>query len=466
MTGADDLTALAARIAAGKIGAAEVVCELRDRAERFQPQINCFIATDFEPALREARAADAAAARCALRGPLHGVPVAHKDMFYRAGRISTAGSKIRAGYRPRETATVLERLDRAGALEIGRLNLAEFALYPTGRNEHYGDCRNPWATERTTGGSSSGSAAAVAAGLCYGSLGSDSGGSIRVPASLCGVTGLKPTTTRVSRHGIVALSFTLDHVGPIARSVRDVARLLGVIAGADGRDETAAALPVPDYEAGLEKGLKGLKIGVPSRFFFETLAEDVAKAVEDGIDTMRRLGAEIAEVDFPDIDLCAAYSYFVLFGERAAAHGKWLRTRLAEYGALARIRLLPGLAVPMTRYYEALARRGPLLRRVLDTAFAEADLLYMPTVPITAPLAAAVHESDSGHPAVLGKLTRNARIFNYLGLPALTLPCGSDRDGLPIGAQMVGKPFAEARLLRAGHAYQRETDWHRRMPRL
>jgi aspartyl-tRNA(Asn)/glutamyl-tRNA(Gln) amidotransferase subunit A len=461
-----DLTGLADAIAGGAVSAAEVMHFAVERAERLQPRLTCFISTDFDRALDAAKRADAARAGGEILGRLHGVPLAHKDMYYRAGHVSTGGSKIRASFRPDHTATVLERLDRAGAIEFATLNMAEFATYPTGHNTHYGDCRNPWDTDRTTGGSSSGSGAAVAARLCWGSLGSDTGGSVRIPASFCGVSGLKPTNGRVSRHGMLPLSHSLDHVGPLAPSVRDLARILTVIAGADANDPTTSELPVPDYEAGLAKGVKGLRIGVLRRYFFDGATAEITGKLDASAETLKALGAEVIEVDMAEAELCATYAYFAMFTEWSGVHLPWLRTRVDEYGPPARNRLLRGLAIPATRYHEALSRRGALLNKVLDTSFAKADLLLAPTTVVLPPTLEESDETCTDCGALLGRIARNTRIFNYLGLPALSIPCGFSDNGLPIGAQLVGKPFGEARLLRAGHAYQQATDWHRRLPAL
>jgi aspartyl-tRNA(Asn)/glutamyl-tRNA(Gln) amidotransferase subunit A len=459
-----DLVGLADAIASRRISAVETMQSLQDRIERLQPVLNCFIQVDFDAALRQAREADADLARGRRRGPLHGVPVAHKDMYYRAGRVSTCGSKIRADFRPDHTATVLERLDAAGAIEIGTLNMAEFALYPTGHNVHYGACRNPWDTNRVPGGSSSGSGAGVAARLCYGSLGSDSGGSTRIPAAFCGVSGLKPTAGRVSRYGVMPVSHSLDHVGPLAPSVRDLARILTVIAGSDPHDPVTSALPASDYEIGLERGIEGLRIGVPRNYFFDDVPDDIAAALEDGLAAMRDLGAEIVPLEFPEADLCATYAYFTLFTEWSGVHAPWLRTRPDDYGAPARNRLLRGLAIPATRYHEALTQRGPLLQRILESVFGKADLLWTPTTIVVPPTLDESDEGTSDCGPLLSRIARNTRIFNYLGLPALSIPCGFGRAGMPVGAQLIGKPFGEARLLSAGHAFQQATDWHRRRP--
>jgi aspartyl-tRNA(Asn)/glutamyl-tRNA(Gln) amidotransferase subunit A len=459
-----DLTALAGAIADGEVSSVEVVRYAADRAARLQPKLNCFIAPDFDRALDAAKEADARRARKLPLGPLHGVPLAHKDMYARAGRISTGGSRIRASYEPDHTATVLGRLDAAGAIDLGTLNMAEFAVYPTGQNNHYGDCRNPWDTGRIPGGSSSGSGAAVSARLCWGSLGSDSGGSTRIPASFCGVSGLKPTFGRISRHGMLPVSHSLDHVGPLASSVRDLARLLRVTAGSDPLDRAASTMRVADYSGGLEMGVKGLRVGVLRNYFFDGILDDSARALDDALDLFRGMGATIVDAEIAEPELCATYAYLVLFAEWAGVHLPWLQTRAAEYGPSARMRLLRGLAIPAPLYHEALAQRGRLLRQVLAGAFADADVLFLPTTVVVPPTREEADETDTGSETLLGAIARNTRPFNYLGLPALSVPCGFDRLGLPVGMQLVGKPFGEARLLRVGHAFQEATDWHRRIP--
>jgi len=466
LTGDLDLVGLAEAIAAGQVSSLAAVQSVIDRAERLQPKLNCFIATQFDRAVAAARVLDAERAAGRLRGPLHGVPLAHKDMYARAGDVSTGGARIRAAFRPDHTATVLDRLDRAGAIDLGTLNMAEFAVYPTGQNVHFGDCRNPWDRDRTPGGSSSGSGAAVAARLCWASLGSDSGGSTRIPASLCGVSGIKPTVGRISRYGLMPVSHSLDHVGPLARSVRDLARLMNVIAGPDDKDPETSPEPVPDYESGLEGGIDGLRIGVPRRYFFDGIHADTEQAVEAALSQFRTLGASIVEVDITEAELCATYAYLVLFAEWSTVHASWLRTRLAEYGPSARTRLLRGLPIPASLYHTALAHRGRLLKAVLTGCFAGVDLLCMPTTVVRAPTLADSLETDEASSAAIGSLARNTRPFNYLGLPALSVPCGLDAQGLPIGLQFVGRPFGEGRLFRVGHAFQKATDWHRLRPPL
>ena len=290
------LTAVADAIRRRKVSSLEVTQSLLARIDRLQPQLNCFISIERDDVLKAARSADRRLARRGKIGPLHGVPLAHKDMFYRAGRIATCGSRILREHRQQVTATVIERLAAAGALWLGGLNMGEFASDPTGGNEHFGRCRNPWNPEYVTGGSSSGSAAAVAARLSYASLGSDTGGSIRTPAALCGVVGFKPTNGRVSVYGAMPRAWSHDCVGPLARTVRDCALIARVIAGADPRDPTASGEPVPDYARKLRSGIKGVRIGVPANYFYDGVTADVQACMDASLAVLKSLGARIVKV--------------------------------------------------------------------------------------------------------------------------------------------------------------------------
>jgi aspartyl-tRNA(Asn)/glutamyl-tRNA(Gln) amidotransferase subunit A len=265
---------------------------------------------------------------------------------------------------------------------------------------------------------------------------------------------------------MLPVSHSLDHVGPLAPSVRDLARLLGAIAGQDSNDRAASTMRVGDYRAGLGKLVKGLRIGVVQKYFFDGIPEDSAHALEETLDVFRDLGATIVDADVAEAELCAAYAYLVLFTEWAGVHLPWLQTRADEYGPSARMRLLRGLAIPAPLYHEALARRGRLLQQVLAGAFADADVLFLPTTVVVPPTIEEADETEGGGKTLLGAIARNTRPFNYLGLPALSVPCGFGRHGMPVGMQLVGKPFGEARLLRVGHAFQEATDWHRRLPPL
>lgn len=462
------LSAAAAAIADKSVSSRELTEACLARFESYGLALNCVAGLDPQAALAAADAADAERAAGRRRGPLHGVPLAHKDMFYRAGRESACGSRIRAGYLPDETATVLRRLDAAGALDIARLNMVEFALGTTGHSEITGAVRNPWKAAHITGGSSSGSAAAVAARLVYGALGSDTGGSIRLPASCCGLVGLKPTYGRVSRHACMPLSFTLDHVGPLTRSVADAALLLQVIAGADPQDPTSSSRPVPDYSAGLDKGVRGLRIAVPENFFYDPVAAPVAHRVRASLEVFTALGAEVVPLAMPrEITDANALNMLITAVEGASFHANWLRTRRAEYGQQTLGRLLPGLLHPAQQYLEAMKLRAVVLARLQETVFARADLLHTPVFPYEVPeIEASDVATNPGFLEFLAGTGHCVRPFNYTGLPAISVPAGVTANGLPTGFQLVGRPFDEPTLLRAAAAYERETRFSTQAPPL
>ena len=387
-------------------------------------------------------------------GPLAGKSLAHKDMFYRAGKVSNCGSKIRKGWVASETAAVLERLDAAGAADIGTLNMSEFAYGPTGHNDHWGDCRNPWNPDCITGGSSSGSGAAVAAGLVFAALGSDTGGSIRLPASACGVTGLKTTWGRVSRHGAMPLSHSLDTIGPLAKSAEDCALVYGVIAGRDARDPVTMHAPDKVEVDGAVK-----TVAISTRWIRENAHPEVAQAVLAAAKHF-----DLVEVEPPPFDLLSAHCLTVMQAEASAQHAQWMRERPQDYSSAVRARLEAGFAIPATQYLEVLRLRGAWLQEFIKT-LGKADAYLVPTIAV--PLPTREQTGPRGGPdmpRLLAEVTRLTRWVNYLGVPALSVPCGFDSKGLPIGMQLVGRPFAEGTLLAAGRAYQRDTDWHRRMP--
>ena len=460
-----DLVGLAAAIRARKISAREATKACLAALEAAQPRLNTVIRFDAEDALAAADAADRALARGEASGPLHGVPLAHKDMFYRKGKVATCGSKIRRDFVADNTATVLHRLDAAGALQLAALNMAEFAYGPSGHNAHFGHCRNPWAPDHITGGSSSGSGAAVAARLVFGALGSDTGGSIRLPASICGVTGLKTTYGRVSRAGAMPLSFSLDTVGPLAQSVRDCAAIYEAIAGPDPEDPTALDLPVAAAAEAIEAGVKGLRVAVPTRYFLDGMSEETSRLFAAAADVFRRIGAEIVEVAPPGCEEMSALATIVLAVEASTIHGKWYRERKEDYSGQVRARIELGFHHPATRYLEALMLRARHLDGFGAAVFAHADAMLAPVLPFAVPTIA---ETDVGGGPQMGRtmslLTRCSRPLNYLGLPSLTVPAGFTANGLPFGVQIVGRPFAEETILRVGRAYERETDWHKRRP--
>ncbi|WP_092518037.1 amidase [Afipia sp. GAS231] len=460
------LVAVAKAIAEKKFSSREVTQSCLNRIAEWQPRLNAFMAIEAESALAAADVADAALANGKSRGPLHGVPLAHKDMYYDAGKVVTCGSKIRRDFVATTTSTALQRLKDAGTVRSGSLQMVEFAYGPTGHNPHYGAVHNPWNVDHITGGSSSGSGSAVAARLTFAALGSDTGGSIRMPAHFCGVTGLKTTVGRVSRAGAMPLSQSLDTVGPLAQTVEDCALLTGLMAGADPEDLTASTRPVPDYMAATKGSLKGLRIGVPTAFYVDDLDAEVADVLDETIATLQKEGAEIVKVELPDQRQLTAACQIVLATEAAAFHKRWLIERPQDYGAQVLMRLQNGLAIPAVSYLEAMRWRGPALAAYL-TAVTGTDAVLAPVAPMPAPTIA---ESDVGNSinaeAVIQRITKFTRPINYLGLPSLSIPTGFTKTGLPVGMQLVGRAFDEAMLIRIGAAFQRATDFHARVPKL
>jgi aspartyl-tRNA(Asn)/glutamyl-tRNA(Gln) amidotransferase subunit A len=401
-------------------------------------------------------------------GPLHGVPFALKDLYCTKGIATTGGSRILRDWIPDEDSTAMARLTAAGGILLGKLNMHEFAYGPEGINPHYGTTWNPWdaRAHRVSGGSSSGSGGAVAAGLCPGALGSDTGGSIRIPASLCGITGLRPTYGRVSRAGVLPLAWSLDHVGPMCRTAADCALMLGAMAGYDPRDPTTSVLPVPDYGAALTGVVTGLRIGVLRGSFLDSTGAGQRRAVEQAIETLEGLGASARDVNLDTVKHSAAASYAVISAESYAYHEPWIRTRAREYGADVLERLRVGAFVSGADYLKG-QRVRTLIRNEIDAALADLDVLVAATTPICATQVgqSAVDINGERQP-VRPSLIRYTRPFNASGHPAASVPCGLSPEGLPIGLQIVGRPFDEATVLRVADAYQRVTDWHTRRPPL
>src|SRR3954464_14633224 len=459
------LVAVAKAIAGKKFSSREVTQSCLDRIAQWQPRVNAFMAIEAEAVLKAADEADAAFGKGKLRSVLHGVPLAHKDMYYDAGKVVTCGSKIRKDFVATTTSTALQRLKDAGTIRLGSLQMVEFAFGPTGHNPHYGAVRNPWNVDHITGGSSSGSGSAVAARLTFAALGSDTGGSIRMPAHFCGVTGLKTTVGRISRAGAMPLSQSLDTVGPLARSAEDCALLLGLMAGADPADPTAVAGDLPDYRAATQATVKGLTIGVPTAFYVDDLDAEVARVLDETIATLRREGAEIVKVELPDQRQLTAACQIVLATEAAAFHKRWMIERAQDYGAQVLMRLQNGLAIPGVTYLEAMRWRGPALAAYL-AAVTGTDAVIAPVAPMPA---VTIAESDVGNSpdaeAVIQRITRFTRPVNYLGLPSLSIPTGFTGKGLPVGMQLIGRPFDEAGLSRIGAAFQCATDYHLKVPK-
>ena len=458
------LTELARAIREKQLSSVEVTTACLDRIEQFQPLWNAFIHVEPEAALAAARKADAALARGEILGPLHGVPMAHKDTCFRRGRLATCGSRLRARFIPDSTATVLCRLDGAGAVDLGGVNTSDSGCNPFGYNMLVGRARNPWDPERITGGSSSGSGAAVAGRLVFASLGGDAGGSVRLPASMCGVVGLKPTEGLISRHGILPLSDTLDTCGPITRTVADCAAVTRIVAGHDAADGTTIDRNVPDYGAGLERPLAGRRIGIASNYFQENLDEDVERALADSLEVFRDEGAEIVELEVPDPAPMDVMGNVIIFAEGARVHRQWLRDRADDYTPITRRVLETGLFCPATRYIEALSCRAPALAAYKDAVFSRVDALFTPVLPGPVPTVTQVEAylQDPGRMPL--ELARNTKPANFLGVPALSVPCGTTDDGMPVSFQLMGRPFGEPLLFNIGHVFQRATAHHERRP--
>ncbi len=450
---------LGPRLARRELSPVELCRALLARCERLEPRLNAFVTLSPERILAEAAAAEAELRAGRRRGPLHGVPIAVKDLCWTRGERTTAGSKVLAGFVPGADAVVVARLRAAGAIVFGKTNTPEFAYGPLDAY-HYGPSRNPWDPERFTGGSSMGAAAALAAGLAPGALGSDTGGSIRGPAHWSGVTGLKPTYGRVPLRGVVALATSLDHVGPMARSALDCALLLGVIAGADAADPTTVARPVPDYAAALAAPLPRLRVGVPRGYFWDALPAPIAGAVAAALDALRGLGLETEDVELPEWVPAVEASRILIRCEAAAEYRAILAERAADLIPQVRERLEAGAATPAPEYVDALRAAGRL-RAALDRLWRRVDLMALPGRDQTAP------RMDAS-----GRLLEPLSARNYMsplnlaGVPALTCPCGADPAGLPIGLQLAGRPWDEATLLHVAHAFQQATRWHARRPPL
>ncbi|MEQ8967567.1 MAG: amidase [Azospirillaceae bacterium] len=430
-------------------------------------ELGAIVALEAGPARARARELDRR--RAADRGAMAGAPYARKDLFYRAGRPAECGAAMRAGHVPEVTASVLGRLDGANGIDIGRLAMAEFAMSPTGLNAHTAHPRNPWSADHVPGGSSSGSAIAVAAGYVPLALGTDTGGSVRHPAAMCGLTGLKPTAGRIGRGGVWPLSSTLDCVGPIARSARDCALALQILAGADPADPTAA--PVGFAAPDLTGDLSGVTVAVPGGYYAEQVSPSVAAALDRVKDHLAEAGARLVATAPPDMALVNALAHLVLSVEASSRLGPEFAARGPAIGRQVRDRLEPGLAYPATLYANALRLRRPVREAWLAACIGEADLALIPAIPREVPTIA---ETTAPHPAddpeavaaVIGHVTRATRGINYLGLPALVAPCGRDDAGLPIAFQLVGRPFDEARLISVADAFQRHDDSHTRRPPL
>lgn len=433
------------------------------RIEALNPTINAYITVTAERARDDARRATEELAVGEVRGPLHGIPIAHKDLYETAGIRTTGGSKIHAGHVPAVDCTVVRKLREAGTILLGKLNTHEYAYGVTTNNPHYGATRNPWDLERIPAGSSGGSGAAVAAGLASAATGSDTGGSIRMPASLCGVVGLKPTFGRVSKAGVMPLSFRFDHAGPLTRTVEDAALMLNAMAGYDPLDATTVRTPMTDATADLGLGVQGLRIGVPRAYFFDQLEDDIAEAIEAAIGQLQQLGAQVRDVEIPGIAEGLGGTFTCVLAEAQEIHAQSLRHRPQDFGADV-LEILSSYTPGVGELLAGLRACDALeasMRATLETI----DVLLTPTTPITAArIGQELVRYGAVEESVLGAMIRCTAPFNTTHLPALSLPCGFNRSGMPIGLQLAGRPFDEATVLRVGHAYEQTTDWHLRIP--
>jgi aspartyl-tRNA(Asn)/glutamyl-tRNA(Gln) amidotransferase subunit A len=454
------LTEVAQAIASRQVSAVEVTQACVQRAGLWQASRKAFIRLDAEPALAAAKRADAQLAQRSFKpGPLHGVPLAHKDLFYRAGQVSTCGSLIRRDWRADTTSTCLSQLDEAGAMDLGTLNMSEFAGGPTGHNIHHGHCASAYHPDHIAGGSSSGSGTAVGAGLVFGSLGTDTGGSTRLPASANGVLGLKPTYGRISRHAVMARAWSLDHVGVLARQAADAARLLRVIAGHDRLDATSSDQAVPDYEAQLHQSVRGVRLGVPDAGVMNELEPGVQAMLDFSLRVLSDCGTQAKSVQIGDMTPYFRCAETIIKSEAASIHGPWLRQRPQDYTPLFRSRTEAGLLIPATQYIDALRWRTQLSRQFMDTSMAHVDVLLMPCMPYALPTIAASDVDSSGEAvhALIGRITMFTRPFNLMGLPVVHIPSGFCPAGLPWGFQLVGRPFQEGLLLRLAHHFMAQT---------
>ena len=454
---------LAARIRSRDLSPVAVVDALLARIERCGV-LNAFITVTADAARAQAASAEREIAAGRYRGPLHGIPVSLKDIIGTKGIRTTRGSRIFADHIPTEDATVTARLYHAGAVLLGKNALHEFAFGVTTNNPHYGPTRNPWRLDRIPGGSSGGSGAAVAAGLGPVSIGTDTGGSIRIPAALCGIVGLKPTYGRVSRHGVFPLSWSLDHVGPLTRTVEDAALVLQAIAGPDPRDPSTLGQTVPEFTSRLATPITGLRVGVLTDEYHREVADDVRAPFRAALDVLAERGLDLEDVAFPRANEARTAAATVLFAEAASVHERWLRDRAADYGVDTLALLQQGQFITATQYLRAQRVRTLIVNEV-GTLLRRYAALVLPAIPVVAPAIGQPTVTLGGRSGeTRGAVTRLVRLINLVGLPAITVPCGFGADELPVGLQVVGRAMDEPTVLAIAHAYERATPWHTRRP--
>jgi aspartyl-tRNA(Asn)/glutamyl-tRNA(Gln) amidotransferase subunit A len=448
------LAGLARAFREGRLSPVEVVGALLARIESVDKALNAFITVTEERALEAASRAQEEIMAGHYRGPLHGVPLGLKDLIYTAGVRTTMGSAFFKDYVPDYSATVALQLQEAGAVLVGKTNTHEFAYGPTGDRSCFGPTRNPHDPSRISGGSSGGSGAAVAANLLYGSVGSDTAGSIRIPSALCGVVGMKPTFGRVSKHGVFPLSWTLDHVGPLTRTVEDNAIFLSVLAGYDPKDPYSAKEPAEDFARDLGRGVEEAIIGIPKGFYFEHVEDEVGERVREAIEVFRSLGAEVREVGIPHLQETLRAQRYVLAADAYAIHEERLKSAPENFDEEVRDRLLEGERLKAHRYASAQQRKLGA-KDEFEEALGEVDVILAPTLPIAATLIDQREVNIGGYEEpVRSAVTRLTGPANLTGFPSLSVPCGSTTSGLPVGMQLIGRPFDEATLYRFGHAYE------------
>jgi aspartyl-tRNA(Asn)/glutamyl-tRNA(Gln) amidotransferase subunit A len=454
---------LAPRIRSGDLSPVDLVHASLDRITQLNPKLNAFLKVWGESALRDARNAEKAIASGGYLGPLHGIPIGIKDLIDVAGEETTGGSAVLAGNIADSDATIIANLKAAGAILIGKLNLNEFAFGVTGTNSHTGDVKNPWDTTRVTGGSSSGSGAAVASGMVPLALGTDTGGSVRLPASLCGIAGLKPTYGRVSRAGVLDLSWSMDHVGPMTRSSEDCALLLNVLAGHDPRDPASSEKSVPDFTSIINKGVNGLKIGVPSDYFFDDAVDnEIVASVVAAIELMAQNGAEIIDIPMPWTGLGRTINLGVIKPEVVAVHEQMLAEHADLYTPATRSRIQSGYNISAVDYLRAQGARQWFSHQMAES-MKSIDVLITPSSPIQTPTIADCMPTP-GKQIVGGELAMFTGVFDTTGQPSHSIPCGFTENGMPIGMMITGHPFDEATVLRVGNSYENLTNWHQRPP--
>ena len=459
----ETVTALAPRLESRELSPVELVDTLLARIERWRP-LNAFITVTADAARAQADQAAREIAAGRYRGPLHGVPISLKDLIDTRGIRTTCGSRVLADHVPARDATVTARLREAGAVLLGKASLHEFAYGVTNNNPHFGPTGNPWALDRIPGGSSGGGAAAVAAGLGCVSIGTDTGGSIRIPAALCGVVGLKPSYGRVSTHGVFPLSWSLDHPGPLVRSVEDAAIVLQAIAGPDPHDRATLGQTVPDFRATVRRDVRGLRLGVLDDPYHRQVEHGVRITFDAALDVLRGLGLRLEPITVPRAADAFVAQLAIIQAESASVHERWLAERPNDYGPETLERLRQGQFVTATQYLRAQKVRGLVIEE-FGELFTRVDALVLPSVPAVAPrIGQATVEIDGQAVETRALMTRFSRLFNFVGAPALSVPCGFGAGGLPVGLQIAGRPMDEETVIAIGAAYERATPWHTRRP--